>query len=288
MRPTESSVATEEEFVAAKSQAVRRVANFFSGLDVQVVCYLRRQDDWLESVYAERVKSFKTAEDFAVFVGRSKLADFAWQLDLWSKAFGMERMTVRTYEPSRLLCSDAVCDFQSQLGLPTGDGGGAVLGGPAFRVENPRLRRDVLELQRRLNANGVARQDRERTKYALLAVSEERDLEQGREPAHFQQFFDDRARSALLGRHAEGNQRVLEQYRPHHGATLFAPLVADHNRAANADIFSGLSREDEVILQDRFEALLEPPPGIAKRLQAKAARIGARLKQSWGAGHSAR
>jgi hypothetical protein len=91
--------------------------------DVRVLCYVRRQDEWLESWYNQNVKwpwneaaSSLTPGEF--FAGRSAYywIDYARTLQRWSAVFGRERIHVRPFDAVRSAGS-VVDDFAEFCGF---------------------------------------------------------------------------------------------------------------------------------------------------------------------------
>lgn len=91
--------------------------------DVRVLCYVRRQDEWLESWYNQHVKwpwnratSALTPEAF--FAGRQayQWIDYARTLERWRAAFGRRAITVRPFDEVRSTGS-VVDDFAAFCGI---------------------------------------------------------------------------------------------------------------------------------------------------------------------------
>lgn len=82
------------------AQAVRRCTE---GFDVTIMVMFRRQDLYLESLYAEQVMATgydQTIERFAV--ERQPLLEYATRVDDWASVFGRDAVSVATYEKSML------------------------------------------------------------------------------------------------------------------------------------------------------------------------------------------
>lgn len=92
----------------------------FAGLDrhydVEIVAYVRRQDDYVISGWQQwHVKRY---EDFWDYYGRIR-GRIDWHRDLepWRQAFGTEAMTVRDFARAQLVDGDVVSDFCQVMGL---------------------------------------------------------------------------------------------------------------------------------------------------------------------------
>ena len=80
---------------------IRRVRDCLGDFDVTVLVMLRRQDAFLESLYAEQVMTTSYRGDIDRFVtDRAWLADYDARLTMWASVFGADRLSVRTFEPA--------------------------------------------------------------------------------------------------------------------------------------------------------------------------------------------
>lgn len=99
---------------------VQNVADFLSdfGDDIQIVVYLRRQDDSLLSMYGEFMRRGFAAPTFEKFT-EDALRDtdmlphifYRRILEFWVRSFGRERITVRLFDRARLIGGDILADF---------------------------------------------------------------------------------------------------------------------------------------------------------------------------------
>jgi hypothetical protein len=106
-------LATEHDFQALRSR--------LDGLDVNVIVYLRRQDEFLSSYYCQHVLYRGETRGFEEF--RRALpteTDYERLLASWEGAFGRESLIVRTYERPALVNGDVVDDFCAQIGVDPG------------------------------------------------------------------------------------------------------------------------------------------------------------------------
>ncbi len=90
--------------------AVEQLAPLRDHFDVRVICYLRRQDRWLESWYNQHVKWPWHPELSRLSPGEffARRAEFYWldygqTLDRWSTVFGKEHILVRVFEAGQML-----------------------------------------------------------------------------------------------------------------------------------------------------------------------------------------
>jgi hypothetical protein len=128
---------------------IDRVAETFADFDVTVLVMVRRQDLFLESLYAEHVMATdytSTIGDFAA--SHHGVLDYRGRLEAWSQAFGRQRVRVLPYEPS-LLDRPLERAFLEWLGIEWSE---------AFHIDadrrNVRLTRACVEFKRMANAAG--------------------------------------------------------------------------------------------------------------------------------------
>lgn len=113
--------------------------------DIRIVFYIRRQSQWLQSAYAQFVKSDIETRSFPEFVTRytRNLPD---QVLRFAEIFGPKAIILRPFEKAQFHGGEICHDFCHALGIDWN---------PAFRLPegnaNPRLAPDALELKRRLN-----------------------------------------------------------------------------------------------------------------------------------------
>ncbi len=91
---------------------IHALATALQNCEVQVFLYLRRQDSYAESNWAQKIKNFITSD---VFVPEKP----SWQnlLDTYAHYFGKEHINVRVYNRMSLYKQDVVCDFLQWVGL---------------------------------------------------------------------------------------------------------------------------------------------------------------------------
>lgn len=191
------------------------------GFDVRVIVYLRRQDQFLTSYWAEQVKSCWGGgtwskmrwEDVLARAGSYSWLDYCAKLEGIAAYFGRERIDVRIYERERFPGGDIIADFMGALGLPLE---------ADYRLpkgdDNPSIGGNAMEIKRIINAlpehdgrmEAVARRiacdcyawERSRARYSMFSPEE---LE------------------AFLRRYEESNRRVARDYLGSADEPLFAP-----------------------------------------------------------------
>jgi hypothetical protein len=167
---------------------------------VKVIVYLRRQDEYLLSLYSTAVQSGSTATlaEFADDQNESHRYDYSAILSRWSAAFGKANVICRRYERSRMEGGEIVTDFLTSAGMES------FCSLPREMNRNRSLDAVSLEFLRRLNEqigndiDGGPRAD------ILLAVSEQ---SSGPLPTLPQPKL-----RAFMGRYETSNRAVASDY----------------------------------------------------------------------------
>jgi len=98
-------------------ERIKLFLNEFSQ-DITIVVYLRRQDEFFESLYSTAIKKGHTI-DFEFPKEGKERQDFHYDrmLRKWEKVFGMEHMIVRLFSKKKLYNNDVIADFIHTLKL---------------------------------------------------------------------------------------------------------------------------------------------------------------------------
>jgi hypothetical protein len=99
----------------------RLFASLQNELDIRIIIYVRRQDDFLLSSWQQW--HVKRAQDFWTWILRAiavqKRGDWLHALQPWIHTFGVESITVRRFGRQYFLRNDLVTDFCAAAGLDT-------------------------------------------------------------------------------------------------------------------------------------------------------------------------
>ncbi|MGC2855103.1 hypothetical protein ACM64Y_06480 [Novispirillum sp. DQ9] len=104
-------------------QCIRYIRDALPGVEIKVIAYLRRQDDFLESVYKQGVKAghiHVTPTDYLAEIPPY----FAYDAVLapWAEMFGEDAVSARVYDRKRFLNGDLLQDFFDACRIPWADG----------------------------------------------------------------------------------------------------------------------------------------------------------------------
>jgi hypothetical protein len=114
---TDRAVISSEEFCLLRNGALfQPLVAAFAGWTIRPVCYIRRQDQVLESIYNHHVKSLGEADDILAFARKiRRRLDYGLVLGRLEQVFGRNAMIVRLYD--KAVIGDTVSDFFSLLGI---------------------------------------------------------------------------------------------------------------------------------------------------------------------------
>ena len=160
--------------------------------DVRIVCYLRRQDHWVQSFYKQMVQSreVKESRPFEAFIRATSTQNhlnYAQMLDWWSTCLGPAAIRVIIYNPQ----IEVVPEFLRATDLST-----SIAKLPFSKgVQNRSPVSDHVERIRRANAAQL-----------------ERPLPQPADEEHH--YFSDVDRSKFLAQFEAGNDSIRRRFRP--------------------------------------------------------------------------
>ena len=235
MRPLESKYSNHINYIQEKRDAILRTFNLLKSFDeIKIICYVRRQDLWFESIYNERVKQYKHGGiSFKEFLDGIQEHHFSEQLDLWAEFFGKQNIIVRPYEKGQLCNGNVVDDLAEILGLSPAEGLSPVPKNQS--TMNPRLSRDTLEFSQIIYQLDLDSIERKFWQQALWSVSEDMLLDHS-EPASWQKLIEFNERKRLLDKYIDANRYIAKEYLGRFDDTLFYDKLDDSD-----EMYPGLS-----------------------------------------------
>ena len=94
------------------------MATWLAEFDVRIIAYIRPYGAWIGSAYADAVKNGENSRDFDHYLDWMTPRISAWPyLEGWGKAFGWDRVRVRSLDPLDLVGGDLIGDCLTALGL---------------------------------------------------------------------------------------------------------------------------------------------------------------------------
>ena len=191
--------------------------DYFKDFDTNIVFYLRRQDEWLESAYQDNLKTGDTDLDRHAYLDlRLPLLDFYEAINKWSKLFGKERIRVAVFEKGS--GEESVeRTFLEALGIPFH---------PEYEVSkaiNAGLSRDCLEFMSTLSAKR-----RIALRFWVYGDILRTFAEKNPDPAGWKRVWPPEERRKLVERFADSNARVAREFCGRANGVLFqSPLPSD-------------------------------------------------------------
>ena len=89
-------------------------------VETVIICYLRRQDDFIQSYYNQEVKLAGNYRKIKAYQPPTTL-DYYELLDRWARIFGRENIIVRLYEKQQFKDQDLIVDFLTLFGIEWSD-----------------------------------------------------------------------------------------------------------------------------------------------------------------------
>jgi len=182
---------------ATIAEALRKLA---TGFIVTVVVYIRRQDEFAESLYAQHIQ-YGHSHSFSEFLRQFDVSAFDWArlLQSYTGAFGRQNVLARRYiSPSGPTDTRLLDDFSKAIGLPF------VLSLPGKTLRNPSMNRQALELARL--ANPYMSTEERRFLREILQQSSTRSFDDSLG------FFTDQGRQDFLEQYASSNASVQADF----------------------------------------------------------------------------
>lgn len=98
-----------------------RLKALFEGVSerIVIVVYLREQSDMYSSFYSSQIKNGKTfpiatLEEFQ----KDVLFDYSEKLKIWEEVFGLDNISLRIFDKTKLIGGDIIVDFCTATGMP--------------------------------------------------------------------------------------------------------------------------------------------------------------------------
>jgi hypothetical protein len=161
-RHCHSVVLSNEQLFFTSRGREAEIAGLFADYSLRIIVYLRRQDDWIESLCNQTIKyNGSTTYDHRRFL---RFIDYARPVRDWGAVVGAGNVIVRRYGSDAARGASFLRDFVAVFADPVQPG----LDYPV-RVVNPRLGAEGLELMCALNACRYPAAVHRRLRDALLA-----------------------------------------------------------------------------------------------------------------------
>lgn len=204
-------------------QVARQMKKILDGfdLDVKIVVYFRRQDDFVESLFSQRIYN-GSPYTFRQFIDQLDQESFSWEqvANSYAEHFGTENILVRRYHLEYLPQLDSIIhDFGKTIGSELLQ---KYSGEKTYNEGYTNSALKVIEL-----VNPHLDKDRQKSIKKLLRKQEQRSA--------FNKYslFDEPQRKEFLAMYSESNARVAKKYLGIQSGNLFPPIESEYNGNQN-------------------------------------------------------
>ncbi len=177
-------------------------------LNVKIIYYARRQDQWLESWYQEHVKQIESFTDsFSQWDYDKSACDHYRIIKLWERVFGKENIILRPFEKGQFYQQNLIKDFCHIIGINTSQQSMAI------KKANTRLDIFSIELLRLFHIHGVNADEHQVILNSLI------DLETGSSRLFSYMRISDRCK--ICSDYEQSNKQLTKDYLTHKNDPLF-------------------------------------------------------------------
>lgn len=191
--------------------------------EIKIILYLRRQDELVESLYNQAVKSSQMLnKDFYDYLNGKTVDYFGLhyydRIEEIEKWIGRENITIRIYDKEILKENETFIfyDFLKAIGLTFDE---------HYKTEqavrNPRLQGNYLELKRIVNSLPEYRKAGNFMLRPMCAANVAGEAGEKKQLLREENFFTPKERKAFLGRFEAGNRKLAEEYLGKENGKLF-------------------------------------------------------------------
>lgn len=197
------------------------------GYLIKIIVYLRRQDQYLISLWNQNVKRSNNPYTVPLdsYIKRMQknfnlILNYDSKLDSLAELFGKDNLTVRRFEPQSWKNHSILDDFMDCIGLEVT---------PDFkipdRMKNPRLTNNCAEIKRILNKNhSLSIEEMNYLASFLKSMSEM--PEDGKTADNSYSMLSAKQTKELLAKYEQGNERVASEYIKD-GKPMFSSEITD-------------------------------------------------------------
>lgn len=251
---TTTHVISSEQFSTPRPGVCPRVYLYplMQVAEVHVVLYVRPQDQYIDSLYAQWLKKVERLPPVGgireFYQQRQKRGwpDYYRLARRWEDVVGLERVHVRPYDRKQLLGGDIVRDFLSLLGIPDA----CALAESETSPANPSLTVEQIRVIEALYECGLEHLD-------------SKELRRPRGGGGTPRVMNEALRRQVLDDYAESNSKLVERYLDSSWERLFSSSLDRKND--NISSWFELSREYRGWLEDYFARL--GSPGVVEDLE---------------------
>jgi hypothetical protein len=216
---------------------------FLADAPVKIICYLRRQDAFKQSLYNQMVKEGKVCQDILECQGRA-VFDYYQFLGKWASVFGKKNLIVRVFEKQQFVNQDLIEDFLNILGLRLTDEFSKLKKNP-----NPRLSPESLEYMRFLNSIFQDKSKSKQFRQSVIEYSAKQARDSTMSVFFNQSLLSFEQRQAMYEEYNQSNRLVAQEYLERSDGQLFCEPLSEG--AQLNEPYEGLT-DDRVLEITRF------------------------------------
>lgn len=225
-------ISSEILFSNIRKSALKKIREQFTGFDVKIICYLRRQDEYIQSYYTQYIKYGNTL-DVNAYVKRKMFRwyhrflppAFNWynKLKPYASVFAKENIFIRPFEKQQLEGGDVVADFLYLLGI---DKGGLTI---PDQYDNASFPAEGIQLLRYLNSvmpvKNSSKGDGQKTRRYVEIL----ERYYSRNESGQKQGISPTKCKAIAKRFANGNRKIAQEFTGTKDEILFMGSIAENN-----------------------------------------------------------
>lgn len=237
-----------------------------NGFQVKIIAYLRRQDEYISSVWNQMVKmgtkeGVQTWSEYLSHIPKGRQLDYAKKLDTIKEVLGKENIIVRCYERNQFYKGNIYDDFLNVIGLEMTD---------EYTISeeliNTKLSGSMHEIKRIINKMPMVDSEKNKLFRDIL-------VECSDDPAVVQNYsmFSKEEAEEFLKAYEEGNRRVAIEYMGKEDGVLFTQKVKDNPKWERNEA----EMQDDTIrfIGAAYLSLLEENQQLREKLDKLSARV---------------
>lgn len=244
-------ILSSEYFWILSGKEIYKLKEIFNDLQVKVVVYLRRQDEWVIANVLQQIKIFEKewpSIEEHIYANLNN-AYYYPIINNWSKIFNQSNLIVRPYEKQQFYKGNIFADFlfhcfnmelTEEFKLPK-------------KNINPRLSRDAVEYKRFVNNLPINNKFKNGILKPLLSYSQDIDPKT-HEPFQDHMLLSPNERIQIINRFEEDNKKVALEFLKQSIDNLFIsdpPVNSTHTEYKGLDLTKTVEIS-KYILKDKF------------------------------------
>lgn len=245
-------IISNETFSHVKN--IEEIRRFLDDTKIKIICYLRRQDYFLESYYNQTVKNGIFFRDISEF-NPSYGLDYYTFINRWASVFGKENIIVRPYEKGQLKNQNSIDDFLEILSIRHTNGFRTFYENP-----NPRLSPETLCYMRHFNAIAANKKIARLIRDPLMQYSFQKAKTSTGSIFYNQSILTPQQRLEIIQRYDSSNRRVAKEFLNREDGILFyesLPEAAPHNMPAKCMTDQSLAEITDYLLKKKRKQFLK-------------------------------